>query len=73
MYDWNACILVQVIGNDKKNSDHNQKDEKIQLRFLAENDESCSFIQDLNELRKNSTIFPPLKTFNGLPPTDLAK
>ena len=66
-------FLLKVIGNDKKNVDHNQKDDKIKLRFLAETDSSCSFIQDLNELRQTSMIFPPLKTFSGLPPTELPK
>jgi hypothetical protein len=63
------CLYIgsQVIGNDKKNVSQNPKDEKIKLRFLAENDLNCSFIEDLNELRQTAMIFPPLKTFNGLP------
>ncbi len=65
------CLYIdsQVIGNGKKNVNQNPKDEKIKLRFLAENDENCSFIEDLNELRKTAMIFPPLKSFNGLPPS----
>ena len=71
-----VCLSIdsQVIGNDidyRLSVDHNQKDE-IKLRFLTENDDIGSFIQDLNELRQSSVIFPPLKTFNGLPTIDLA-
>lgn len=60
----------QVIGNSKQNEDHSlEEDSKTKLRFLAEDGKEVDFIHDLSELRRTSVIFPPLKTFNGLPPT----
>lgn len=63
-------LSVQVIGNSKQNEDHSlEEDSKTKLRFLAEDGKEVDFIHDLSELRRTSVIFPPLKTFNGLPPT----
>lgn len=59
--------LSQVIGTDKKYEDQSPEgDDKKKLRFLTE-DGKNDFIQDLGEIRRTSLIFPPLKTFNGLP------
>ena len=64
---------MQVVGRDKKEAmaasaaSDSETDHKMELRFLTEAEVGDDFITDLSFLRKSAHIYPPLKTYNGLP------
>lgn len=68
-------LSYKVLGAGKRNhhetqpaSDTNVHRKMDGLRLLyPEPSSSCVFIQDVNLFRESCQIYPPLKTFNGLP------
>ena len=60
----------QVIGRREKENVQSLKmnnDYKMKLNFLIDDERQHYYIKDLTDLRNSAYIFPPLKTYNGIP------
>ena len=59
---------MQVVGRtEKKNVPCLNTDQKMEFEFFSDESSNIRYIKDLKELRQTAFIFPPLKSYNGIP------
>jgi len=61
-------LSMQVVGRkEKKDVTCPISDHKMEFEYLCEDSPKDYYISDLKQLRKTAAIFPPLKSYNGIP------